>query len=126
MAQFDFLKYKQILKQYGYELVNRNGTVFIRRRPRTVDQPTPRQQVARDALTLASSSQRGSKGFDEAGMPVVASKNRILIHDSLIFLRATTEEKRVQLARQVADEVGLEPVEKAELVALVRGKGFSG
>jgi hypothetical protein len=122
MASLDFLKYRALLKQHGYELVYRNGTVFIRRRPKTDDDPTPKQQLTRDALTMASGSQKGSRGFDSQGMPIVASRNRTLIQKGYVFLESTSIEKRVELARQIAEEIGFDSAEKAELIALVRGK----
>ena len=73
---------------------------------------------ARNAMELASTTGIGSRGFDEKGLPMVASQNRERIKEARLFLKVTPR-RRVEVARQVAEEIGLKEKEKARLVRLV-------
>lgn len=118
MSSIDFLYFRQILKDYGYELVRRGKTTYIRRRPFTRDAPTPKMEEARAAMMLASSTGIGTRGFDEKGLPMVASQNRERIKEARLFLKVAPR-RRVEVAQAVADEIGLKQEERQRLVELV-------
>jgi len=119
LSYLDYLYFKRLLKEYGYELVRRGETVYIRRRPRTRDNPTPKMLQARAAMKIASASGTGLRGLTEEGLPAVAAQNRELIPQALMFLKVTAPKKRVKIAERVAAEIGLEPEEKERLIKLV-------
>lgn len=121
MSWVDFQYFRKILRENGYELVRRGKTTYIRRRPWTRNAPTAKMLRARGAMKLASKTGVGTRGFDEKGMPIVASQNRARIKTAMLFLKVTAPERRVAIATQVADEIGLEPEEKQRLIKLVRG-----
>lgn len=117
--QVDFLKYRALLREYGYELCRRGNTVYLRLRPKTRDEPTPGMVRARNVLSLVSSGNRGTTGFEPTGLPSICIRNREGII-SLSRLLKGPESKRVLGAKAVADAIGLESLEKAELVRLIR------
>jgi len=119
LSDLDFQEFKIVLRQYGYELCQRRNTVFIRKRPWTRDAPTTAMQDARNALGLVAGTMKGTQGLSEEGLPQAATQTRRQMRDAMLFLRATKPDERVEYARQVADEIGLEPEEKERLIKLV-------
>jgi len=121
MSLFDFQYFQALLRQNGYELVHMgNGTTYIRKRPFTRDSPTPAMERAQAAMTLASQSQIGIRGFSSDGLPQVADGNRSRIPQAMLFYRVTSADRRVQVAKEVASELGFDEEEKARLIELVR------
>lgn len=118
MSSLDFLILRARLRQYDYELVLRGKTVYIRRRPFVRDAPTDKMLAARGAMKLASTTGTGSRGFKD-GIPVVAARNRVQIPVAMHFLKVTAPSKRVEIARQVAEECELTAEEKEALITLV-------
>ena len=118
MSGLDFLVLRKRLREFGYELVHRGKTVYIRRRPRTRDEPTPKMQAARGAMKLASKTGEGSQGFSEDGLPIIAARNRVQIPAAMHFLKVAPTE-RARIAQEIADECELTNDEKEMLVQLV-------